>query len=459
MAWNSNSLLTNTSNPSPNHVQLQGDQSEKDVNYNRASAVRRDTDTVKNISFTLKDIDSTIMSYLDTKLNLQVVDNGEVIKVPIIYGSQEKWMSVKKEGFLRDNQGKILLPAFMLRRSSVENNKELATFNRYLTYQTIMDYSEKNKYDRFDLLNKSIFKSKPTKQIYAVTLPNHVLIKYECVIWTDYVDQNNKILEQINFAARDYWGDALGLKFRVRVENYNNEIEVEDNNDRNVKSSFDLTVYGYLLNDTYTTPLGKPSNTTQKLFTVRKIKLRENLSTESEMYQINDNVLQNQASNLITDFEDIGSGLIQKVKSETTPLPKTKDVVVNTKKTLFHPPPKSLTDYGENGWVSYDNKYIYLYSYPNGWLKREILTFDYDYSSQTYISGYDCNNNPIYTTVNRRPINTAFRIFQRFPDKFYHQVPYQSSDYGEDGWISYDGTFFYIYSQQSWRRVPITLFN
>jgi hypothetical protein len=96
-----------------------------------------------------------------------------------------------------------------------------------------------------------------------------------------------------------------------------------------------------------------------------------------------------------------------------------------------------------------------VYKSLKGWLKASISEFDYDTSKQIYISEYDCDDNPVYVTGNMRPINTAFRTFQRFPDKFYQQVPLQSSDYGEDGWVSYDGDYFYIYSFNKWRRVPL----
>ena len=462
MAWGPNTNV----NPPPNPIENASAQSDSTKLYNRANATRRDTDKQKNFTVTLLDIDTSIINTLNDTLRLQVNDNGEVVKVPVIYGNPERWFAMKKFGHIRDNQGKILLPAIMVRRKSVENNKELATFNRYLNYETIMNYSEKNKYDRFDLMNKGAFASKPTKQIYSVSLPVHVNITYECIIWTDYVDQNNKLLEQINYAAKDYWGDAERFKFRARIDSYTIEQEVNDGEDRNIKTTFDINVNAYLLNENYITNLNGVKNTTQKLFTVRKIMLQENvIASAGEMSAIEHNVIKNN-SNLKDsplDYIDVtGQGTMALKPNEVTNLdgynkiPSNYQNIVNTP---FHPAPKSITDYGENGWLAYDSKYIYVYQYPAGWLKREIATFDYDYSSQTYISGYDCNGNPIYTTANKRPINTAFRIFQRFPDKFYHQVPYQSSDYGQDGWVSYDGNYFYIYSTSQWRRIPITLFN
>lgn len=465
MAWKSKDSSNSANVPNP--VQKPEAQSEIKNDFKREFAVRRDTDTVKDFTVSLLDIDTTIINYINTALNLQVMDNGQLVKVPVIYGNPENWTAVKKDGYLRDNQGKILLPAIMIRRKSVENNKDLATFNRYLKYQTVMKYTEKNKYDRFDILNNSdIFPSRPTRQIFSVTLPNQVKISYECMIWTDYVEQNNKLLEQINYSTCDYWGDKERFKFKTLVDSYSIEQEVNEGTDRNVKTTFDLSVNAYILNENYVVGLEGVKNTTQKLFTVRKIKLKEQLVADSAtMQEIKNNVsLKSFDDSTVikdknTDFEYVdGEGMQsvdkRSIKNEVT-REKGKQTII---KSYFHAAPLSTRSYGQSGWLAYDKDFFYIYQYPLGWTRRAIATFDFDPSTGNYISGYDCDGNPIYTE-GIRPINTAFRVFQRFPDKFYQQVPYQSSDYGEDGWISYDGNYFFIYSNKEWRRVPVALFE
>lgn len=456
-------------NPVPNAVQDSIAQSDKDTTYKREFAVRRDTDKVKNFTVSLLDIDTTIINYLNNSLNLQVMDNGELVKVPVIYGSPENWSAVKRDGYLRDNQGKILLPALMIRRKSVENNKDLITFNRYLQYQTVMNYTEKNKYDRFDVLTKNnVFKSKPTRQIFSVSLPNQIKISYECMIWTDFVDQNNKILEQINYSTRDYWGDKERFKFKTLIDSYSIDQEVNEGTDRNVKTTFDISVNAYILNESYVAGLEGVKNTTQKLFTIRKIKLQEQtVADASSMQAVRESTKAlgfedtTDIKDKNTDFEYIdgeGMSLIDRRNPKTPEILRADKGKTNIIKTYFHPAPLSTGAYGENGWLAYDRNYIYIYQYPLGWTRRAIAVFDFDANTGNYISGYDCNGDPIYTQ-GVRPINTAFRVFQRFADKFYHQVPYESSDYGEDGWISFDGNYFYIYSTGAWRRVPVALFE
>ena len=103
MAWGPNNV--NNPNNSPNPIEKGSAQSDVKKYYNRANAVRRDTDKEKNLTITLLDVDTAIMSTLETQLKLQVNDNGETIAVPVIYGNPERWFAVKKYGGIRDNQG------------------------------------------------------------------------------------------------------------------------------------------------------------------------------------------------------------------------------------------------------------------------------------------------------------------------------------------------------------------
>jgi len=430
--------------------------------YKKEFATRRDLDKTENFSVDLIDIDTTIIDHMTNRLKISVMDNGSLVTVPILYASPERWKAIKRDGFLRDNQGKILLPAVLINRSNVSNNKDLMTLNRYLSYPVITKFDQKNKYDKFDVLNPNA--GKPTKQIYNVTLPDQVIITYDCIIWTDYVDQNNKILEQINFATNDYWG-TNNFRFRTRVDDYVNTVELGAGEDRNVKTEFTITVYAYLLPKT----MDAVKSTTNKIFTVRKVKIEDKVVGASEIK--NQKETANKTENPYAYLKDFGteyknrrqkntdeSSVNAKVSTKTGGSPLLSSLKPAKKKTMFRTPPKSKTEYGEDGWLAYDSEYIYLYKSPYGWLTRSIMTFDFDRNGGGYISGYDCDGNPVYTD-RIRPINTAFRIFQRFPDKSYTQTPYKSDDFGEEGQISYDGNDFYIYASGQWRRFPISYFE
>lgn len=271
MAWRGNTVkptVNTTYNPVSNGPEMS--QSKKTETQdgalrvkNRAFAIRRDKDKEKSPSINLIDIDTTILSYLDGVISPTVVDAGRQIKVPINYASPERWKAIRKDGYMRDKNGKVQTPAIAFRRTTMQRNDQLLTMNRYLQYPTIKKYSEKNKYDRFSMLTGF----RKTQEIYSVAMPDHVIINYDFIVWTELVEQGNKIVEAVNFSTEDYWGDKNKFKFRTSISDYNFETTNEAEQDRIVKTTFSLMVYAYLLPEKYE----NYKSTVQKAFTPRKI--------------------------------------------------------------------------------------------------------------------------------------------------------------------------------------------
>ena len=82
---------------------------------------RRD-DTVQDISVSLMDMDSTIMFYFENVIKPTVVENGETVKVPIMYSSPERWAAVQKTGFMRYSKRQIILPVIAFRRTGMSKD-------------------------------------------------------------------------------------------------------------------------------------------------------------------------------------------------------------------------------------------------------------------------------------------------------------------------------------------------
>lgn len=246
--------------------------------HKRVHDIRRDLDTQKNWAITLYDIDSTIFEYIDKRLDLHIIDNGSNVKVPILWASPEKWVSIKKYGYIRDNQGKIMCPACLIRRTNVTNDIQFGTFNRYLEKEFAWNiYNEKNKYDRFDLLNNSL-ENKPVRQIFVSKIPDYIKLSYDIILWTDTLSQNNKLVEILNFSTHDYWG-LDRIRLRTEIPEYTHEVDSGSGTDRKVQSKCTLLVHGYLLNET----IDSMQNTTQAKLTLRKIKF--NIVSESQFNQ------------------------------------------------------------------------------------------------------------------------------------------------------------------------------
>lgn len=241
--------------------------SEKNANVNRAQQVRRDTDKQKNNTVRLIDIDTAIMNQLE-KFQLTVTDEGNQIKVPLYYASPEKWKSIQKDGIIRDYNGKMILPAIAFQRTTSEKDQAMMMFNRYLNYPVLRQYSEKNRYTRFStLVNQNV----PVHEVYDVLMPDHMVFTYHFIVWTEYVEQMNSLVERLNFEAEDYWGDVRGLRFRTKIDSFSHTIELQIDQDRIVKTEFDLLVNGYLLSGiNYNLSTGN-KHTTQKWFIPKKV--------------------------------------------------------------------------------------------------------------------------------------------------------------------------------------------
>jgi hypothetical protein len=134
-------------------------------------------------------------------------------------------------------------------------------------------YSQKNVYDRFSVLANRI----PVREFYGVIIPDYVNIVYSCTIFTEYVDQMNKIVESINFASDAYWGDPERFKFRAAVDNYTTTTELIQGGDRTVKTTFQIKMAGYVVSDAINTSVANPNKFFSKAAVSFKIETAGNI--------------------------------------------------------------------------------------------------------------------------------------------------------------------------------------
>jgi len=186
---------------------------------------------------------------------------------------------MQKDGFYRDNNGKIQTPLIMVKRDSIEKDRTLGNkmdANNPVHFGVFQKkYSQKNVYDHFSTLNNRI----PVKEYYGVIMPDYINIVYTCVIFTEYVEQMNKIVESVNFASDSYWGDPERFKFRASIDNYNTTTELIDGGDRTVKTTFQIKMAGYIVSDGINTSVGNPN----KFFSKAAVKFGIEMAGSSEM--------------------------------------------------------------------------------------------------------------------------------------------------------------------------------
>ena len=221
----------------------------REEGINRGEQLSFRNDTTKPIVLGIQDIDETIYYYFTEVIKPFVIQNGQRIAVPVVYGNPEKWKMVQKDGYYRDKSGKIMSPLLVFKRDDLTKNRsignKLDANNPNLYNSLVKQYNKKNFYTPFDVLNNI----KLEKEQYAVVIPDYVTLTYSCVIYTYYIEQMNKIVEAINYASDSYWGDPARFKFNARIDSFTTVIEVDDGKDRAVKSTFNIKLNGYIIPD------------------------------------------------------------------------------------------------------------------------------------------------------------------------------------------------------------------
>tara|TARA_B100001093_G_C26827683_1_gene1014757 strand:+ start:630 stop:1733 length:1104 start_codon:yes stop_codon:yes gene_type:complete len=256
------------------------------IPFNRSTKMSFKGDTTKPFYVGIKDIDETIMYYFNEIIKPSVIQNGERIAVPIIYGSPERWKSIQKDTYLRDKKGAIMMPIIVFKRDTLDKNRSLTNKldanqpNFYTSFQK--SYNDKNFYSNFNLLNNRV----PTEQFITNVVPDYVNLTYSCIIQTYYVEQLNKIIEAINYASDSYWGNPERFKFRARIDNFTTVTELQQSQERLVKGTFQIKMYGYLVPDI----IQKDLNSVKKYNSKSKITIGLEVDSTAQRYEANPTV-------------------------------------------------------------------------------------------------------------------------------------------------------------------------
>ena len=217
--------------------------------FSRSEQTSFKGDDTKPFTVSIQDVDEAILFYFENVIRPTVIQNGERIAVPLVYGSPERFSSMQKDGFYRDKKGKIMSPIIMFKRDSLEKNYNITNKldandpHLYTSFQK--SYNSKNSYSNFNVLNNR----KPTKQFIANVVPDYVTLGYSFIVQTYYIEQLNKIIEAINYSSDSYWGDPERFKFKSKIDTFNTITELNQGQDRVVRSTFSLKVDGYIIPD------------------------------------------------------------------------------------------------------------------------------------------------------------------------------------------------------------------
>ena len=211
----------------------------------KSKQISRRKDDVKNVSVGIYDIDLAFKSFLETDVKPIIEENGKFIPVPVMYANAENWSSAQRDGFLKDNNGKVQTPLISFKRNSLDVNTEISK----LKVRTDLDssqsfvktYSKENRYDAFSQL----IDQKPVTERYIVDRPDYVNLTYDVIIWCDFMEDLNKLVEQIIYFQGGTFGERY--KFQIKGESYSFDTTNGVGEERIVKANVSLTAKAYIV--------------------------------------------------------------------------------------------------------------------------------------------------------------------------------------------------------------------
>jgi hypothetical protein len=252
---------------------------------NDSQTVIPGTDLSKQYSITLKDIDTSIMSYIKNVIKPTVQEANERIKVNVMYGNEERWKSVRKRGVMRDKNNSLILPLIMLKRTAVEKSDIIPGYEhdirrRYTEIVRNTGWSKDNKYTRFAVQSGEL----PIYENLVTTIPNYVNLTYEFVLWTNFIEQMNPLVETFMEHDKTYWGDKDTYRFISTLDSVSDASEMNQDGERFIKSTFSVTSKAYLLpEETNSIVMGKVSQVQKRLTPMRVIFGTESDATNQQV--------------------------------------------------------------------------------------------------------------------------------------------------------------------------------
>ena len=236
------------------------------IRGNRETTIIPGNNFSDNYSVTLKDVDTAVLNHVKNVMKPIIKEANEVIKVPVFYGNEERWKAVRKRGVLRDSGGALILPLIMLKRTEVAKNTlsgqgfEHDVRSKYIGVVRSNKWSKDNQYDRFSVQQGV----QPAYENIVTGMPDYADITYEFVLWTNFVEQMNPLVESFVAQSNSYWGDGEKMKFLCTLDSISDASEMNQNAERFVKSTFTIVAKSYLL------PEFLNSQVTNKVSNMRK---------------------------------------------------------------------------------------------------------------------------------------------------------------------------------------------
>ena len=182
-----------------------------------------------------------------------------------MYANGEKWAQVQARGFMRDRKGKIMTPIISLRRNNITERdtlKSLGVNNNPAGNDFVYrnKHTVQNRYDRFNVLQGK----KPAQEYYLAPVPEFVDVSYELLLWTEYTEQMNFLVEQIMPTNGFAYGTTH--KFSTYLQDVSFETTNNTGEDRVVRATIPMTTKAALM-----MPFELKKSNFEKRFSVKRV--------------------------------------------------------------------------------------------------------------------------------------------------------------------------------------------
>ena len=249
------------------------------VRGNRETTIVPGNNFSENFSITLKDVDTAVLNHVKNVMKPRVKEANEVIKIPVYYGNEERWKSFRQRGVLRDKYNVLLLPLIMLRRTEVARNDLSGQGFPHDVQGNFIDvvrankWSKDNQYDRFSVQQGV----QPVYDVITTGMPNYADITYEFILWTNFIEQMNPLVESFVDQSHTYWGDGTNNKFLCTIDSVSDASEMNQDGERFIKSTFSVSSRASLLPEDYNSVVTNKISNLQKTRSVGKVNFSETI--------------------------------------------------------------------------------------------------------------------------------------------------------------------------------------
>ena len=234
----------------------------------------------KGFSIGVKEIDTAVIKHIRNVMKPKVREQNEIISVPVLYGNEERWKSIKARGTLRDKNGVIILPMIVIKRTSLSMNPDMPlSFDNDVkgkfvsVVRSSSGWSKNNRYDRFAVLTGQ----KPVQEFVKTGMPDFVVCSYSVVMMTSFIEQMNDLNNLWVEHLETYFGDQTSHRFLSSLDgDISNEIEMESQGERIIRNELSLSIKGYMIPEFTDNVFGKTAEL-GRAYTPKKVTFSEKL--------------------------------------------------------------------------------------------------------------------------------------------------------------------------------------